>query len=58
MPKSEPFFCPVCVSDGTYSGKLKFDEDPTPTCGNHKTPVPMEPVSTRRKAWASRRVPG
>lgn len=48
--KSEPYCCLVCLDAKSYSGKLRFPDDPVPKCDNHKEPVDMIPVA-ERKEW-------
>lgn len=46
---STPYACPECKRTGSYTGSLRFDEQPVPVCRNHKTPVEMEAVKKKEK---------
>jgi len=53
MTKSEPFRCPRCLDEGSYTGALRFPGDPVPVCKNHGKAeeqwVRMEPVNKEKK---------
>ena len=35
MNKSEPYRCPRCLEEHSYTGALRFPGDPVPVCKNH-----------------------
>lgn len=51
--KNEPYRCPRCIEEGTYTGTLRFVGDPIPQCRNHgkadEQHVEMEPVHKENK---------
>lgn len=53
MSKSIPYVCPRCRDEGSYTGSLRFGEDPEPTCKNHGKDqhqwIRMEPVNKEKK---------